>query len=304
MIKGLLNLTRTPYQRLTKSDVKFIPTGIDSIDNELNDLESKRVTLFTGRPGEGKSTVVHRIALNAIDNNHRVLLVDGEHDTNYLVNNLYTKVIGHDKQLYDLVKYNKKYIKEPKKHVLDMIENWHRNKLLIYSKSDGGISRLDELFEMFVDVVKKGKIDLVILDNLMSLLDSQGADQNEAQSIFMRKCHDLAVNYNCHIILVAHPNKGATKGESIDYYQISGTADLVNLADNIIQVRRVEEGMVHGYAEIHKNRGYGTYKKVPLHYYKDTNALYEIHGEEFNAKLFNWKREGTQTEWQPTDKPF
>ena len=301
-IKGLRDLIKNPYSGLTNKNVKFIPTGIDGIDDELNDLESRRTTLVTGRPGEGKSTFVDRVGLNAIDKGFRLLLVDGEHDQDVLINNLYKKVIGNEQGAFNLVKYNKKYLKEPKKEVQTLLNKWHEDKLFIFSKGDSEIKNLTALFKSIIDIVKTKKIDLIILDNLMSLIDAGSETMNALQSEFMKATHYLAINENCHVIIVAHPNKTAHKGESIDYFQVSGTADLANLADNIIQIRRnfKEEDSADAYIEIHKNRGYGTFKESPLYYDKETSSLYEIVNGQATSRKFNWKEISKKEGWEDT----
>lgn len=290
--KGLYNLSKAEYKKITQSDNIFIDCGIDGVDDELNGFEGGRVTLITGRPGEGKSTFVHRVALYAVSNGFGTLIVDGEHDMNNLRNNLHIKLIGMDSTLYDRVRYHRKEIKQPKKHVYEMLQKWSSDKLWVYSKSEGQIKNLDNLFRLYSEMIKVHDIKFIILDNLMTLLDHQGDDQNKAQADFMNKCHDLAINAGVHIVLVAHPNKSAQKGQSIDYYQISGASELVNLADNVIQIVRSEGEEYDGFAEILKNRGYGVYKKVYLDYDKSTGALVE-HG--VAPKRIDWRNEGKQS---------
>ena len=299
--RGLVNLSKIEYKPIKASGKLFVDSGIDGVDNEINGFEGGRVTLITGRPGEGKSTFVHRIALYAVSNGICTLLVDGEHETNSLMNNLHVKLIGHDNTLYDERRYHRKYIKQPKQLVYKQLQQWSANKLWIYSKSSGQIKTLDNLFKLYNEMIKKHNTKFIILDNLMTLLDHQGSDQNKAQADFMNKCHDLAVNTGIHIILVAHPNKSAQKGETIDYYQISGASELVNLADNVIQIVRSENEEHDGYAELLKNRGYGIYKKVYLDYDKGTGSLIE---HNVQPKAIRWQEQGKQQQWTDTDKPF
>lgn len=290
---GLVNASEIKYKKKSVKGQLFVDSGLDGVDDELNGFEGRRVTLVTGRPGEGKSTFVHRILLYAVDSNFPCLLVDGEHDQKSLINDLYVKLIGYDISLYDSIKYHRKWLKQPKPLVQEQINRWAKDKLWVYSKAVGQVKTLDRLFDMYRAMIDEHGIRFIILDNLMTLLDHKGDDQNKAQADFMNKCHDLAVAKNVHIILVAHPNKSAVKGEAIDYYQISGASELVNLADNVIQIVRSEGEEYDGFAEILKNRGYGTYKKVLLDYDSNTGALVE-HG--VPPKAIRWNKQGNQAE--------
>ena len=81
----------------------------------------------------------------------------------------------------------------------------------------------------------------IVLDNLMSLVDSTQAELFATQSKFMSACCSLAKKYNVVVLLVAHPNGTLTPDTKMDYYQISGNKDIPNLADVIIQVGKDHE---------------------------------------------------------------
>lgn len=295
-LKGLYSVADITLDEIQSKNTIFIPTGIDGIDNELNDLEGGRMTLLTGRPGEGKTTLAHRMALQSVDKNFKTLIVDGEHEKNTITRNLYNKVIGNDPRLYDSIAYNKKVMKLPKAYVKPMLDKWCRDKLWFYSKSEGNIKNLEKLFDMYKWMHEKYGLNLILLDNLMSLMELKDNDKNKDQIIFAEKCHDLVINTGIHLILVAHPNKTAEKGASIDYYQISGASELINIADNVLQVIRSAnplEDECDGWVEIHKNRGYGTYKKVSLIYDTETTSLVE---KGVAPKKLNWQRTGKQLE--------
>jgi len=304
-VKGLYNVSEMPNEVIDENKMIFIPTGIFGIDDKLNMLEGGRMTLLTGRPGEGKTTFAHRVALEAVDKGFKVLIVDGEHSSFVIRRGLYNKVIGNNKNAYDLKPYNLKKIKVPKTHIKPMLDDWCKDKLWFYSKSEGQIKDLNKLFDMYKWMHEEYGINLIILDNLMSLMEFRDEDKNKEQIAFANKCHDLVIqNPNMHLILVAHPNKTATKGESIDYYQISGAGELIAISDNVLQVIKSADSVedeCDGWIEIHKNRGYGTFKKVELVYDEETTALVE---KGVVSKALNWEGKGTQEQWKKTDSPF
>jgi RecA/RadA recombinase len=156
--------------------------------------------------------------------------------------------------------------------------------------------------------------DLIVIDNLMSILSVSASEKYEQQADFMQRLHDLADNYNTHIILVLHPNKTYRKDDDeMDMEQISGTSDLYNKADNVIVVNRSydEDDLdmgISGRIAVVKNRDFEDLPRVNTFFDKETGLLLEIE-EDTNAVVgytFNWDKdvvEGFQLV-VPTDNPF
>lgn len=288
-----------PYKGIDTSHYKFIPWGYKTLSDSVNHLMSGSLVVVTGRPSEGKSTFVHSVILNAIDKKKKVLLVDGEHHQNILLSNLCRKAIGNDSSLYNRKPFGTATVYDPKPHVLKLINEWMQD-LHICSKYKNDLSDFDNIFELFQEYVKKEKIDLIVLDNLMSLVDSTQSEMNAKQSKFMKKCSSLAKAANIPIILIAHPNATANKGKKMDYYQISGTGDIPNLADVIIQIikdptNNLDEKIADGMIGILKNRYGEKYDDILLAFDTDTYSLCEIIDGTYGTIMYNWRNEGKQT---------
>lgn len=294
-IEGRRDLDKVPYKGLGKSKGNYVPTGIKSIDYVLNDLAPGCTTLVTGRSNGGKTTFVKQIIANAIDKGNKVYLMNGENDTEMLINELYQLVIGREEKYYDWVQINKRRRKEPKPWVLEKLQKWHKNKFYIFNKGESKLKTIEQLTSMLETEIKFNQYDLVVIDNLMSILSVSAAEKNEQQADFMQKLCDLAKNYNTHIILVLHPNKTYSKGQEMDFEQISGTSDLPNKADNIISVIREydEETIasgVDGHIHVIKNRYYGDLIKVDTYFDEMTRLLLEIDKNKDILQLsFNWQ---------------
>ena len=260
----------------------FISTGLASIDQALNDLAPGCVTVVAGRSNGGKSTFVNQIVANAIEVMNKTLLISGEDDKRLLLNKIYTAVIGSNPKLYDNVQINKRWFKTPKPAVVKMLKEWHKDKLSLYMKGEGSLKTTEELFKMVSEKIKVEGYNLIVIDNLMSVLSVKSADNKyEAQADFVQKCCDISKLYHCHIVIVLHPNKTYKKGDMMDFEQISGSSDISNKADSIIAITR-EYGEdenasgVDGYCEILKNRYFSDLKKIPLKYDKETGLLLEL----------------------------
>lgn len=279
-IEGRRDLEKIPYKGLTQQEGRYIPTGIGRIDYALNDLAPKTLTLVTGRSNGGKTTFVKQVIANAIDEGNKVYLMNGENDTDFLLNEMYQLVIGRDEKHYDKIKLNKRTRKEPKSEVLKKLQQWHREKLYIFNKGESKLKTASELIEMLEIEIKFNQYDLIVIDNLMSILSVNSLEKNEQQADFVQKLADLSKLYSCHIALVLHPNKTYMKGTDPDFEQISGSSDIYNKADNIIWVTReyeeekISEG-INGYLEVLKNRYYGDLVKVETYWDKETGLLLE-----------------------------
>lgn len=309
-MSALRNLGAEPYQPISVGDTKFIPLGIDESDNITNDLMSRTITVITGQTEEGKSIIVHRAALNAIDKGYRVLIVDGEHNQDFLINKLYKMVIGGNVKYYDYKKFNKHYIKEPKPHILEMLQAWHGDKLWILSKkelSNDIKTNFITLLSYIDKIVKSNKIDLIIYDNMMSLVISSAAEKNESQSEFIKAVIDMNEKYNSHSIVVTHIKKGLyERGDDVSIYNINGTSDIPGLADNIMIIRRNFKKHIgaedisepDGWLGLRKVRANSVHKDIPLYFDKETGSLCEIKNGSYVVKIYNWKGVGEQSQWE------
>ena len=284
-IEGIRDLETDPYRGVSNGGDFYIPTGIKTIDYALNDLVSGCVTLITGRSNGGKTTFCTQVQANAINKGYRVFLISGEGKQEELINNFYTVVIGRKDDYFNVAKVNKRFKKEPKPEVLKALQQWHYKKLKLFCKGDSKLKTTAELFQMMTLEVKTNRHELIIIDNLMSILSIERASEKlEAQADFIQNCCDFAKAYNVHIIVVLHPNKTYTKGSDMDFEQISGTSDIPNKADNIVTVIReydeekLKQG-ISGRIQVSKNRYWSELPIVKTHYDTETGMLLEIEDE-------------------------
>jgi len=281
---GEWDLDLDPYKGLEFKGLKFIPTGLDGLGAAINDIGTGLVHLVTGRSNAGKSTYVNQLMTNAIDAGFKTYACLGEGDQQKVINKFYTSLIGHDKHKYILKKINKRWIKEPKPEILRALQEWHRGKLKMYVKAMSKYKTHDQLFDMLHYKIKTERHDLIILDNLMSLLTVGKADEkNETQGKFIEKCHQLAQSYNVAVIVVLHPNKTYEAGSSMEFEKISGSSDIYNKADVILNVIRVPDDNVEllskgitARIQVAKNRDWSDLPMIDCAFDIETNTFIEI----------------------------
>lgn len=294
-IEGRRDLDKSPYKGIVRREGKYIPTGLTTIDNAINDLAPGCVTLITGRSNGGKTTLTRQIIANGINHGNKVYAISGEGDQETFINELYQCVIGRDKHRYTSVIINKKWHKEPLPEVLSALQQWHKGKLTLFNKGESHLKSTNELFSMIEFELKMNRYNLIVIDNLMSILSAKAVEKNEAQADFMQRCHDLANCYRTHIILVLHPNKEYRKGMDMDFEQISGTSDLSNKADNILCVTREYDQTekskgIDGKVTILKNRYYSNLDTCKLRFDIETLQLLETKDGEIVRYLFGWEK--------------
>jgi len=295
-IEGRRDLDKQPYKGLSAKTGKYVPTGLSTVDYGLNDLAPGCTTLITGRANGGKSTLVKQIIANAIDKGNKVYLMSGEGDIEIFLNELYSCVIGKNADFYNAVKINKRYRKEPKEYILEKLKKWHSKKLILFNRGDSKLKTMEQLIKMLEYEIKINKYDLIVIDNLMSILSVQASEKYEQQADFMQKLCILAGTYNTHIILVLHPNKTYRKGDDMDFEQISGTSDLYNKADNVISVTREYDKdkiamAINGKISVLKNRYFPELPSVEVYFDKETGLLLERNEDgTILTYNFNWDK--------------
>ncbi len=284
---------------------KYIPTGLPTIDNAINDLEPATLTILSGRSNEGKTTIIKQIIANAIDEGFNVCVLNAEEEKQVFENDIWRNVVGNNPEYYKTIKVNKKYVRVPNDDARKILKSWIGDKLTIGIKDE--LVTLNELFKQIETQLETGKHDLLIIDNLMALLDTTQAERNMSQANFVEKCKQLCHKTGIHIILVAHPSKEYRRGIDPVMENISGASEIYAKADVILFVTKIEDGDdfingIHGKVFILKCRHYSTRDICNLHYDKETATLCEIIGE--TQKRYKYKLDNHITIDETIQSPF
>jgi twinkle protein len=135
---------------------------------------------------------------------------------------------------------------------------------------------------------------LFIIDNLMAVLEENADSLYSDQANFVQKCKDFAIKQNCHVVLLAHPNKEkkeVKKGSegNLEKTDISGSNNIPNKADNIIAIERVwdEEGDCDAIITCLKDRESGQRKAFKYLFSRETLRFYN-----------DWTKENVVYGWE------
>lgn len=217
------------------SEVDGVRTGLKPIDNELLKIFYGSLTILSGRPGSGKTSIADQIVANCMDDDHPVFLFSKEMPTWLTTNWMHSILAGRRNIIQKPDGYFKVDYKAKKK-----IKSFYRGKLHIY-RDDESID-IDDVMKTAEDCVRKYGAKLVILDNLMMLdLHSTEVDMNSKQTSFINRLIHFAEKFGCAVLLIAHPKKTQDMHSDIDMYDIAGSSTIINLAHRSIGLRRVSD---------------------------------------------------------------
>ena len=226
-------------EELDMSKVGGVKTGLKPVDKELIKLYNGTLTILSGRPGSGKTSLIDQTAATAMDAGDPVFLFSKELSTKMSANWFNTIIAGRrnlkkieqdDGSSYYVVPY------ETQKKM----QSFYRNKLLIYKDSEPNDA--ESVMKSAEECVRKYGAKLIILDNLMMLdLKSSSENMNLAQTKLVNDLINFASKFNVAVVLVAHPKKTADMTSDVSMYDISGSSNIINLAIRSIGLRRVSK---------------------------------------------------------------
>lgn len=279
-------------------------TGIDEIDRIIGGLYFGQVILLTGKRGEGKSTFMSQLIVEALEQGYKTFAYSGELTDYHFKRWLDFQAAGPGNIITDTDKFGEEtYLLT--NEVVEKLNCWYRGRAYIYDNS--AVSEDDELESLLVTIEKavcRYGIRFVCVDNLMTALDVDLKDDlYRAQSRFLRELKLLACRYNIVVLLVAHPRKMRDNTFAND--DVAGSADITNRVDVVMSYSRSEDETCDSKLAITKNRLTGRLamgeKQIKLFY---SNKSKRVTSMESNGKAYGWQLEKKKDRSRIVDLPF
>lgn len=226
-------------EELDISEMDGVETGIKPLDNELLKIFYGTLTILSGRPGSGKTSIIDQTIARTIDAGKSVFLFSKEMPERMSANWFNTIIAGRrnieeksskDGKTYNVVPYKTQKI----------MQEFYSKKLFIYRDSEP--NDVQSVLKSAEECVRKFGCKLIVLDNLMMIdLHCTEADKNQAQTDFINSLIKFAAKFNVAVVLIAHPRKTQDQNSDIEMYDISGSSNIINLAMRSIGLRRVSK---------------------------------------------------------------
>lgn len=221
--------TSSEIDMSNNENITYIKSGVIQLDKFIKGFALGELSVWSGGNGSGKSTLLSQLAIESFKKGYNVLMFSGELKDSRLMKWMNLQICGKA-NLYHNTQYDYYYPRDKEKTM--QVSN---NKLFVYDNELG--NDINKIIFSIYEAVKTKNVKMVILDNLMSMnLSSYGNDKYDVQTKLITDLSDMAKRLNIHIHFVCHPRKSTS---FLRKYDISGTADLTNIADNVFIVHRV-----------------------------------------------------------------
>lgn len=282
-------------QDLNPYNLEKMETGIKELDNLLcGGLPFRQIVLITGKAGDGKSTLAGQLLLNAIDNDYKVCAYSGELP-NYLFKSWLNYQAAGSKNIEDEFSpwTASQTVPKVKPNAMEKINAWYKDRIWIYDNSICS-EDTDSLVSFFEEMIIQYGVRVLLVDNLMTALDLaeiDSQDKYDGQSKFMKQFTRLALQYNVLVLMVAHKRKD--NGSTSTNDNVSGSADITNLASIVLSYERGKEK--DGYTEdmrclkVTKNRLFGKIKTdgIKTQYDERSKRIYTLEAERDRSYIWD-----------------
>lgn len=293
---GLLNLAE-----VTEPDIWKLPrtfSGIRELDRNIGGFFPGELSVWTGNPGGGKSTLLGQLLAQAIDQGHKVCAYSGELPAWRFKDWVMLQAAGPDHVSSRADDMTGKTIYSVGDMVRKRIDEWWDKRFFLYDLNIASAHDEDSILDIFTLAHRKYGCDIFLVDNIMtcSLKGARESDYYRAQSAFMGRLVNFAKRFGVHVHLVAHPRK--TDGKRLTGDDIAGSKELMNRSDNTLSVRRLdeEEAAGKGYStvlEVLKNRAFGTKPLLYLDFDTPSRRFFKAESGDPYWK-FGWEDSGEQ----------
>lgn len=226
-INGIKDLADVEFSDVFK--IEKVPTGLRDIDRFMyGGIPFGGVTLLTGKPGSGKSSLASQIIISAAEHGYKCFCYSGE-----LTNSIFAAWMSYQVAGPQHIQERTNNWGDPE-YTLSVansntIREWFRGKILVY---DSDALDLDsDLAELVETAIIRDQCRVILIDNLMTGLDlvgTHGSDKFDRQSQFMKRFVRIALHYNVCILMVVHKRKNNLDDDEND--EVMGSSDIVNLA--------------------------------------------------------------------------
>lgn len=288
-IQGLINIADVECDKILNEN--RVLSGFRDLDVGIGGFNPGGLTVWTGKRGEGKSTFLGQIIIEAINQLKNVCVYSGEMPKRQFKLSLLQQAAGFwnvKKREDDRTGH---IFWDVNKDVIKYIDKWWNNELFLTDIQAENAHNEDNIIKLFEYAHRRYGCDVFVVDNIMTteLKDSIKLGYYQAQSAFTGRLVSFAKCYNVHVHLVAHPRKTDKKLEADD---VGGTSDITNRADNVIKIERIKDEQIElegcsMVLTVLKNREFGATTKIKMNFDERSRRFYQI--DKHPSKHYSWE---------------
>lgn len=261
---GLLNLATVP-----RRDMSRLPRTLSRfslLDASIGGFYAGELSVWTGKRGIGKSTLLSQMLLEAVDQGHVVCAYSGELPKEQFREWVYLQAAGPDHISYITDKATGKRLVSADALADGQISEWLNEKFWLFDLEANTHHNPETIIRQFEYCRKRYGADVFLVDNIMSVDFDSGRtlDFNRAQSEFTRMLVTFSKRNRVHTHLVVHPRKSTSDTNSqVSADDVSGSGDITNRADNVffLTMHSCDEAGKLAYKpmlKVLKNRDFGS----------------------------------------------
>ena len=260
-VEGIKNIK--DIGRFNINEIERFKTGIESLDTSLRGFKETELIVLAGENGSGKTTVLTQTMLQAINQNKKVFLYNGELGEEMWKEWLFLQASGGngiDKRKDDLTG-NVDYFVGTETY--NKIDHWLDNKLFVNTSKKS--SNPQDLLLRMKDACITKNCFLFVIDNLSTLNFTGDKPSHELLGEFVSEIKEFAKEYNVCVVVINHLIKSEGKPTKD---KIKGSGKITDVADTVLLV---EKGKIH----VTKNRFYGVMLEIATGFDVRTKRVFD-----------------------------
>ena len=293
---GLLDLSEVETRDLTK--VPRTLSGFDRLDKSIGGFFAGELSVWTGKRGIGKSTILSQLLLEAIDQRHKVCAYSGELDRAQFREWAYLQAAGPDNIAYRDDPLTGKRLPTVNPQVDKLISEWLHERFWLFDLERNTRHDPEAILSQFAYAKMRYNADVFLVDNIMSVdFDyKRDADFNRVQSQFTQTLAAFAKRQHVHVHLVVHPRKSSSgKPGQVTADDVHGSGDITNRADNVFFLTTHVVGETQKPMLVTlKNRDFGSKINQWLDFDKKSRRFFPDGGDP--KKALGWEMAARQME--------
>jgi len=211
----------------------YVWSGFATHDYNDTGLKEGKITLLTGRRGEGKTTLARQMIMSSAMQGHHNFCFLGESSVSD-EKGRYSRMCALDGEIEHYENGAGRKIYKPKFEAEDRFNNTISSKITFYEHDHTKGKNIFDLMLATMNIcVKEFKTKVFLVDSLMIVTQPERGDIFQEQKRIMTSLVEFTRRTGGHVLLIAHPKSG--EGDQ----KISGATEIENMADTILRYKRV-----------------------------------------------------------------